>query len=74
VLTVELGQAASHQGKGWEKFTDAVIELVARQERPIVFILWGCLCAEEGGVRERYKPGRAAPRDQIRAPVSVVGA
>ncbi len=41
VLTVEMGQAASHQGRGWEKFTDAVIELVAQQGRPIVFILWG---------------------------------
>ena len=41
VLTVEMGKAASHQGRGWEKFTDAVIELVARQDRPIVFILWG---------------------------------
>lgn len=41
VLTVEMGQAASHQGRGWERFTDAVIALVARQERPVVFILWG---------------------------------
>lgn len=41
VLTVEMGQAASHQGRGWEKFTDAVIQLVAQQPRPIVFILWG---------------------------------
>ena len=41
VLTVEMGKAASHQKRGWEKFTDEVIALVARQERPIVFILWG---------------------------------
>lgn len=41
VLTVEMGKAASHQGRGWEKFTDAVIQLVAGQERPIIFILWG---------------------------------
>lgn len=41
VLTVEMGKAASHQGRGWEKFTDAVIRIVARQERPIVFLLWG---------------------------------
>ena len=41
VLTVRAHQAASHQGKGWEKFTDAVIEIVNAQERPIVFILWG---------------------------------
>lgn len=41
VLTVEMGKAASHQRKGWENFTDAVIALVAAQTRPIIFILWG---------------------------------
>ena len=41
VLTVEAGKAASHQGKGWERFTDAVIQLVNDQMRPVVFILWG---------------------------------
>jgi uracil-DNA glycosylase len=41
VLTVEMAQAASHQGKGWERFTDAVIRLVNAQPRPIVFMLWG---------------------------------
>lgn len=41
VLTVEMAQAASHQGKGWEKFTDAVIRLVNAREEPCVFLLWG---------------------------------
>lgn len=41
VLTVEAHRAASHQGKGWERFTDAVIRLVAERDRPAVFILWG---------------------------------
>ncbi len=41
VLTVRAHQAASHQGKGWEQFTDAVIQAVNAQDRPIVFILWG---------------------------------
>lgn len=41
VLTVRAHQANSHQGKGWEKFTDAVIQAVNKQDRPIVFILWG---------------------------------
>lgn len=41
VLTVEAGRAASHQGKGWEKFTDAVIAQVNALARPVVFILWG---------------------------------
>lgn len=41
VLTVRAHQANSHQGKGWEKFTDAVIHAVNNQDSPIVFILWG---------------------------------
>ena len=41
VLTVRAHQANSHQGKGWEKFTDAIIEAVNEQDRPIVFMLWG---------------------------------
>lgn len=41
VLTVEIARAASHQGKGWELFTDAVVRLVAQQEAPTVFLLWG---------------------------------
>ncbi len=41
VLTVEMGQAASHRGKGWERFTDAVIAAVNAQATPTVFILWG---------------------------------
>lgn len=41
VLTVEAGRAASHQGKGWERFTDAIIKVLNDQPRPIVFILWG---------------------------------
>ena len=41
VLTVRAHQAASHQGKGWEMFTDAIIKAVNEQDRPIVFILWG---------------------------------
>jgi len=41
VLTVEEGKAASHRGKGWEKFTDRVIEVLAARQDPIVFILWG---------------------------------
>lgn len=41
VLTVRAHQAASHQGKGWEQFTDAAIRAVNEQDRPIVFLLWG---------------------------------
>ena len=41
VLTVRAHQANSHQGHGWEKFTDAIIEAVNEQDRPIVYMLWG---------------------------------
>ncbi len=41
VLTVEMAQAASHQGKGWERFTDAIIRLVNARTDPVVFLLWG---------------------------------
>ena len=41
VLTVRAHQANSHQGKGWEQFTDAIIEAVNKENRPIVFFLWG---------------------------------
>lgn len=41
VLTVRAHRAASHQGKGWEQFTDAVIQAVNSQDRPIAYLLWG---------------------------------
>ena len=41
VLTVRAHQAGSHQGKGWEQFTDAVIQAVNAQDRPVVYLLWG---------------------------------
>jgi uracil-DNA glycosylase len=41
VLTVRAHQAASHQGKGWEQFTDAVLKAVSSKQEHVVFILWG---------------------------------
>lgn len=41
VLTVQAHMANSHRGKGWEEFTDAAIAALNKQDRPIVFILWG---------------------------------
>ena len=41
VLTVRAHEANSHKGRGWEKFTDAVISAVNAQDRPIVYLLWG---------------------------------
>ena len=40
-LTVRAAHAASHQGKGWEIFTDEVLRVVAAKPHPVVFILWG---------------------------------
>ena len=41
VLTVELGRAASHRDRGWERFTDAVVAAVNAKPEPVVFLLWG---------------------------------
>ncbi|MCM1157719.1 MAG: uracil-DNA glycosylase [Bacteroidales bacterium] len=41
VLTVRAHQANSHQGLGWEQFTDAAMDILNQQDRPIVFLLWG---------------------------------
>jgi uracil-DNA glycosylase len=41
VLTVEMGLAGSHQGRGWEAFTDAIIRLINAKTDPVVFMLWG---------------------------------
>jgi len=40
-LTVRAGEPRSHYGKGWERFTDAVIDILAQRPDPLVFLLWG---------------------------------
>ena len=40
-LTVRKGEANSHKGKGWEKFTDAIIQAVNEKTTPVIFVLWG---------------------------------
>jgi uracil-DNA glycosylase len=40
-LTVEAGKAGSHQGRGWERFTDAVIRTLSENRKHVIFILWG---------------------------------
>lgn len=49
-LTVRAHQAASHQRKGWETFTDRVIEVVAAKPERVVFILWGASARKKAGV------------------------
>ena len=50
VLSVERGNAASHQGKGWEQFTDRAIEIVNRECEHVVFMLWGSYAQRKGAV------------------------
>ncbi len=49
-LTVQAHMAGSHQGKGWEKFTDAVIQKLATEKEHLVFMLWGSYAQKKGAV------------------------
>ena len=55
VLSVERGLPGSHQGRGWEYFTDAVIAVLNEGDRPIVFLLWGKHAQQKGAVINREK-------------------
>ncbi len=55
VLTVEAGNANAHQNKGWEKFTDAIIQAVNTQTEHSVFILWGAYAQKKGKLIDRQK-------------------
>jgi uracil-DNA glycosylase len=50
VLSVECARAASHQGKGWELFTDKVIGLINQQREGVVFLLWGTYAQRKGAI------------------------
>lgn len=54
-LTVRAGQAGSHQGKGWETFTDAAIEALARQREHLVFLLWGSYARRKKAMIDPHK-------------------
>lgn len=54
-LTVRAHQAGSHQNKGWEKFTDAVIKTLSDQKENLVFILWGRYAQNKGAVIDKSK-------------------
>jgi len=55
VLTVERGQAASHQGKGWERFTDRVVDELNSGRDGLVFMLWGSYAMKKGAVIDRQR-------------------
>ena len=54
-LTVRAGQAGSHQGKGWETFTDRVIEVVSDKTDHVVFILWGAYARKKKSLIDRSR-------------------
>ncbi len=54
-LTVRAGQAGSHQNKGWETFTDAVIKQISDKKTGIVFLLWGAYAQKKGAVIDQNK-------------------
>ena len=54
-LTVERGRAGSHQGKGWEHFTDRIIEELNHSRADLVFMLWGTYAQKKGRIIDRRK-------------------
>jgi len=54
-LTVRAHQAGSHQNKGWEQFTDAVISKISAQKEDVVFLLWGGFAKKKGAKIDRTK-------------------
>lgn len=55
VLTVERHNAASHQGKGWETFTDGIIKVLSDKRENCVFLLWGSYAQKKGSVIDTSK-------------------
>jgi len=53
-LTVQEGNANSHQKKGWEKFTDRIIEILNSREKPVIFLLWGNNAKEKLSIIKGY--------------------
>ena len=55
VLTVERGRAASHQGRGWETFTDRVIAVLNEHREGLVFMLWGAYAQRKGSMIDQQR-------------------
>lgn len=55
VLTVRGGAAASHQGQGWERFTDAIIRALSARPRPLVFVLWGAYARKKARLIDKKR-------------------
>jgi uracil-DNA glycosylase len=55
VLSVEAGRAGAHQGKGWEGFTDHIVETLSREREGLVFMLWGSYAQAKGRIIDRQR-------------------
>jgi uracil-DNA glycosylase len=55
VLTVRAHEAASHAGRGWERFTDAVVRKIAEQKEGVVYMLWGSYAQKKGAMVDTSK-------------------
>jgi uracil-DNA glycosylase len=55
VLTVEKNKPASHQGKGWEQFTDRIVALLNQEREHLVFMLWGAYAKKKGAMLDRNR-------------------
>lgn len=54
-LTVEARKAGSHQNKGWESFTDAVLQVISQEKEHVVFLLWGAYAQKKGAFIDNEK-------------------
>ncbi|OJF96542.1 uracil-DNA glycosylase [Pararhizobium antarcticum] len=75
VLTVERSLAASHQRKGWERFTDAIIRAVNEQAHPVVFLLWGAYAQKKAAFvdQKRHLVLRSAHPSPLSAHAGFLG-
>jgi uracil-DNA glycosylase len=55
VLTVEKNKAGSHQGKGWERFTDAIVQTLNNEHSGLVFLLWGNYAQQKGAIINKQR-------------------
>ena len=65
VLSVEHAQAASHQGKGWEQFTDALVQRLSNRREGLIFMLWGSYAQKESS------PSCSRPSSPAQGPPSL---
>ena len=75
VLTVEAGRAGAHAGKGWEGFTDHIVEVLNREREHLVFLLWGSYAQAKGKVidTQRHRVLRAPHPSPLSAHRGFIG-